>query len=182
MLPRSYIRIYDRGRVGRSVYNDASVTDAFRHRTTLQVRFRDIDAFGHVNNAVFFSYVELARIGYLLEVLEPGEPIQRLPLILARVELDFRSPISFGEEVVVETRVDRVGRTSFGMSHRMSAGRDGRLVAEARTVLVTYDYATERPIPVPDEWRRRFGAQEGRSFDTEAPRPHAAAAGLTDST
>ena len=103
------------------------MTDAFRHRTTLQVRFRDIDAFGHVNNAVFFSYLELARIRYLLEVLQPDEPIQRLPLILARVELDFRSPITFGEDVVVETRVDHVGRTSFGMQHRMTAGPDGRL-------------------------------------------------------
>jgi acyl-CoA thioester hydrolase len=151
------------------------VTDAFRHRTTLQVRFRDIDAFGHVNNAVFFSYVELARIRYLLDVLQPGEPIQRLPLILARVELDFRSPIAFGEEVVVETRVSRVGRTSFAMTHRMAAGPQGRLVGEVQTVLVTYDYETERPIPVPDDWRRRFGEFEGRSFDTDAMRPRAAA-------
>ena len=145
------------------------MTDAFRHRTTLQVRFRDIDAFGHVNNAVFFSYVELARIRYLLEVLQPGEPIQRLPLILARVELDFRSPIAFGEDVVVETRVDRIGRTSFEMSHRMTAGPDGRLVGDVQTVLVTYDYQAARPIPVPDEWRRRLGAHEHTSFDAEAP-------------
>jgi acyl-CoA thioester hydrolase len=152
------------------------VTDAFRHRTTLQVRFRDIDAFGHVNNAVFFSYLELARIRYLLEVLQPDEPIQRLPLILARVELDFRSPIAFGEDVEVETRVDHVGRTSFGMEHRMTAGPDGRLAGDVQTVLVTYDYETSRPIPVPDDWRARFSAHEGRSFDTDAPRPRAAAA------
>ena len=153
------------------------MTDAFRHRTTLQVRFRDIDAFGHVNNAVFFSYVELARIRYLLEVLRPDEPIQRLPLILARVELDFRSPIAFGEEVVVETRVDRIGRTSFEMAHRMTAGPAARLVGDVQTVLVTYDYQAAGPIPVPDEWRERFGTHENRTFETDAPRPHAAAAG-----
>jgi acyl-CoA thioester hydrolase len=152
------------------------VTDAFRHRTTLQVRFRDIDAFGHVNNAVFFSYVELARIRYLLDVLHPGRPFDELPLILARVELDFRSPIAFGEEVVVETRLERIGRTSFDMVHRMTAGPDGRLVGDVRTVLVTYDYERSRPIPVPDDWRRRFGEHEGRSFDTDAPRPRAVAA------
>jgi acyl-CoA thioester hydrolase len=152
------------------------VTDAFRHRTTLQVRFRDIDAFGHVNNAVFFSYLELARIRYLLEILQPDEPIQRLPLILARVELDFRSPIAFGEDVEVETRVDHVGRTSFRMEHRMTAGPDGRLAGDVQTVLVTYDYETSRPIPVPDDWRARFAAHEARTFDTDAPRPRAAAA------
>jgi acyl-CoA thioester hydrolase len=152
------------------------VTDVFRHRTTLQVRFRDIDAFGHVNNAVFFSYVEFARIRYLLDVLQPEHPFDELPLILARVELDFRSPITFGEEVVVDTRLERIGRTSFDMVHRMTAGPEARLVGDVQTVLVTYDYESSRPIPVPDEWRRRFGNHEGRSFDAEAPRPRAAAA------
>jgi acyl-CoA thioester hydrolase len=152
------------------------VSDDFRHRTTLQVRFRDIDAFAHVNNAVFFSYVEQARIRYLLDVLEPGVGFDRLPLILARVELDYRSPIAFGEDVTVETRVDRVGRSSFGMSHRMTAGPDGRLVGDVRTVLVTYDYSVASPMLVPDEWRERFAAHEGHPFETDAPRPEAAAA------
>ena len=152
------------------------MSDDFRHRTTLQVRFRDIDAFAHVNNAVFFSYVEQARIRYLLDVLQPGVGFDRLPLILARVELDYRSPIAFGEEVTIETRVDRVGRKSFGMTHRMTVGPEGRTVGDVRTVLVTYDYAVARPMPVPDDWRERFAAHEGQPFETDAPRPEAAAA------
>lgn len=152
------------------------MTDAFRHRTTLQVRFRDVDAFRHVNNAVFFSYVEQARIQYLIDVLQPGIGFDRMPLILARAELDYRSPIQFGEQVTVETRVARVGRSSFGMEHRMTAGSEGRLVADVQTVLVTYDYEAARPMPVPDEWRRRFGEHEERRFETDAPRPEAAAA------
>lgn len=152
------------------------MTDDFRHRTSLQVRFRDIDAFGHVNNAVFFSYVELARIRYLLDVLQPDQPFDRLPLILARVELDFRSPIQFGEDVVVTSRIDRVGRTSFSMSHRMLAGPQGRLVGDVQSILVTYDYEAAKPMPVPDEWRRRFGVHEERTFETDAPRSSAAAA------
>lgn len=146
------------------------MTDAYRHRTSLQVRFRDIDAFGHVNNAVFFTYVELARIEYLLQVLEPDSPFDRLPLILARVELDFRSPILFGEEVTVESKVDRIGRSSFDMRHRMTAGPDGRIVGDVHTVLVTYDYAAARPMPVPDEWRRRIAEHERTTFETDAPR------------
>ena len=153
------------------------MTDDYRHRTTLQVRFRDIDAFGHVNNAVFFSYVELARIRYLLDVLQPDEPFDRLPLILARVELDYRSPITFDDEVVVDTRIERIGRTSFAMSHRMTAAPDGRLAGDVQTVLVTYDYAAARPIPVPDDWRRRIGAYEQRTFDmTDASPPATTAA------
>ena len=141
------------------------MTDEYRHRTVVQVRFRDIDAFGHVNNAVFFSYVELARIRYLLDVLKPEAGFDTLPLILARVELDFRSPIQFGEEVVVDTRVERIGRSSFDMSHRMTAGADGRLAGDVQTVLVTYDYAEARPMPVPDAWRRLMAGHEGRLLD-----------------
>lgn len=152
------------------------MTDAYRHRTTLQVRFRDIDAFKHVNNAVFFSYVEQARIRYLLDVVQPDRPFDRLPLILARVELDYRSPITFGEEVDIDTRVERIGRSSIGMAHRMSAAPEGRLVGEVQTVLVTYDYERARPVPVPDEWRARIGHHEQRSFQADAPRRSAAAA------
>jgi acyl-CoA thioester hydrolase len=147
----------------------------FRHRTTIQVRFRDTDAFGHVNNAVFSSYVELARIRYLLDALQPDGGFDRMPLILARAEIDFRSPIQFEEEVVVETRVDRIGRTSFAMSHRMHAGPAGRLVGEVATVLVAYDYGAARPMPVPDAWRRQLAAYEGRALDRDPPLPAPAA-------
>ena len=143
------------------------MTDGLRHRTPLQVRFRDTDAFGHVNNAVFLTFLELARIRYLLEILEPDETFDRLPLILARVELDFRSPIQFGEDVEVDTQVDRIGRSSIAMSHRMTAGAGRRLAGEAQSVLVTYDYAIARPMPVPDEWRRRIGEYEGRPLETD---------------
>jgi acyl-CoA thioester hydrolase len=144
------------------------VTDELRHRTPIQVRFRDTDAFGHVNNAVFLTYIELARVRYLIDVLQPEVPFPQMPLILARVELDFRSPIMFGENVEVTTQVDRIGRSSIDMSHGITAGADHRLVGEAQSVLVTYDYAAARPMPVPDEWRARIAAHEGRPLQADA--------------
>ncbi len=135
------------------------MTDEYRHRTSLQVRFRDIDAFGHVNNAVYFSFVELARIRYLLDVLQPDVPFDRLPLILARVELDFRSPIAFGEDVTVETRVDRIGRTSFGMSHRMTAGAEARLVGDVQ-YRARHVRLRRRP---PDPGTRRLASRHRRA-------------------
>ncbi|MGH2356378.1 MAG: acyl-CoA thioesterase [Candidatus Limnocylindria bacterium] len=137
------------------------LTDEFRHRTTLEVRFRDIDAFRHVNNAAFFTYIEQARIRYLIDTLHL-EAVERLPLILAAVQIDFRSPILFGQEVEIGTRVDWIGNTSFSVSHVLRAAN--RLAAEARTVLVSYDYATERPIRVPDDWRAAFANWEGRNL------------------
>jgi acyl-CoA thioester hydrolase len=144
------------------------VNDDFGHHTRVDVRFRDVDAFGHVNNSVFLSYLEQGRIRYLAERL--GRPIsltavEELPLILGRLEIDYRAPIFFNETVDVGTRVGWIGRTSFGMSHRLTAGTDAHLVAEAATVLVCYDYATARSVPVPDDWRAAFEAAEGRSLD-----------------
>jgi acyl-CoA thioester hydrolase len=144
------------------------VTDEPRHRTRLEVRFRDVDAFGHVNNAVFFSYVEQARIRYLTEALEI-DVIQRLPLILARVEMDYRAPVFYGEPLEVTSRIDWIGGTSFAMSHQILAGDDAHVAADADTVLVAYDYTTSRPMPVPDDWRRRFEALEGRPLNRPAP-------------
>ncbi len=147
------------------------MTDQFRHRTRLEVRFRDVDAFGHVNNAVFLSYIEQARIRYLAEALALPitlTDVQELPLILARIEIDYRAPIFFGQTVEVGTRVDWIGRSSFSMSHHATAGDDAHTVCEANTILVAYAYPSARPMPVPDEWRRRMELTEGKSLDRAA--------------
>ena len=115
------------------------------HRDT--VRFRDCDAMGHVNNAVYSTYLEEARIGVLGGLND---------FILARVEIDFRSELRMGEEVEVRTRCPRIGTKSFDLEHVIAA--DGRVVAEAKSVLVSYDYERGESVPVPDELRRRLAS------------------------
>jgi acyl-CoA thioester hydrolase len=146
------------------------VTDAFRHHTPIEVRFRDIDAFGHVNNSAFVTYIEQARVRFLIDVLAV-DVIQSLPIILAALRVDFRAPILFGQQIEIGTRVDWIGNSSFSMSHEMTARTDGgpsTVVAEASTVLVAYDYETEGPIPVPEAWRTAFAAHEGRALERPA--------------
>ena len=113
------------------------------------VRFRDLDGMGHVNNAVFLTYLESARIAYL-EALGAGANPQA-GLILARIDVDFRSPISLGERVEVGVRPSRLGAKSFELEYEVRA--DGRLAAEARSVLVGYDYARGESVEIPAEWR-----------------------------
>jgi acyl-CoA thioester hydrolase len=150
------------------------VTDDFRHRTAIEVRFRDIDALGHVNNAVFFSYVEQARIRYFASVLGL-DVTQRFPMILARVEIDYTAPILLDEPVEVATRVEWIGRTSFAMAHHLLAGADRHEAARCQTVIVAYDYGVARPMPVPDAWRAAMASHEGRSLERPAPSADAAA-------
>jgi acyl-CoA thioester hydrolase len=110
-----------------------------------RVRFRDCDAMGHVNNAVYSTYLEEARIGVLGDLID---------FILARVEIDFRAELRNGEDVEVRTRCSRIGTKSFDLEHVVSA--EGRVVAEARSVLVSYDYGRGESVPVPDELRARL--------------------------
>ncbi len=142
------------------------MSDDYRHRTPVQVRFRDIDAFGHVNNSVVSSYVEQARVMYLRDVLglDPVGPEDRMPLILAMIRLDYRSPIFLEDRVDVGSRVDWVGRTSFHMSHRLEQ-QEGRELATAASVLVTYDYEAAQPMAVPENWRTTLAAHEGRGLE-----------------
>ena len=142
------------------------MSDDYRHRTPVQVRFRDIDAFGHVNNAVVSSYVEQARVTYLRDVLglDPVGPEDRMPLILAMIKLDYRSPIFLDDRLDIGSRVDWVGRTSLHMSHHLQQ-QEGRELATAASVLVTYDYDAARPMPVPEAWRATLSAHEGRELE-----------------
>jgi acyl-CoA thioester hydrolase len=109
------------------------------------VRFRDCDAMGHVNNAVYSTYLEQARIGILGDLD---------PFILARVEIDFRAELRAGEDVEVHSRCSKIGTKSFELEHEIRAG--ARLVAEAKSVLVGYDYELGASLPLTDEMKRRL--------------------------
>ncbi len=121
---------------------------AFVHRET--VRFNDLDGMGHVNNAVYSTYLEQARLAWF------GSD-ERMPLedvILARTEIDFRSPLSVGEVVEIGVRPTRLGTKSFELEYEMRS--DGRLVAQAKSVLVGYDYERAQSVEVPARWRERL--------------------------
>lgn len=121
----------------------------FVHRET--VRFRDVDSMGHVNNAVFLTYLEEARIAYLLPF---GAEVANM--ILARVEIDFRAPLRMGAEIEVGVRPSTVGTKSFELEYEV---RDGdTIAAEAKTVIVSYDYESGRSVELPETWREALAA------------------------
>lgn len=127
----------------------------FSHRDS--VRFSDLDSRQHVNNAVFSSLIEDARLAWFEAGAAADEerPVTyTVDMILARTEIDFRSEICYGEEVVVGVRVGRVGTKSVTLEYELRA--DGRLAAEAKSVLVGFDYERGESAPIPDRWLRRL--------------------------
>jgi len=125
----------------------------FTHR--LEVRFRDCDLHGHVNHAVYLTYLEEARFGLwrkLWGMDQNARPAQTPDVILARAEVDYRIPARFGDDLEVRIFLARVGRTSFTYTYEV-VDAAGRIVAAATTVQVMYDYKTARPVPIPDDVR-----------------------------
>jgi acyl-CoA thioester hydrolase len=117
----------------------------YQHR--LQVRFRDCDALGHVNHAVFFTYIEQCRLTCWRELT--GSPSPHTRVIVAHAACDYRSPAVFGEELVISLTVGEIGRSSFTLRYVIDEAAGGRRVAEGKTVMVSYDYGASKSIPLP---------------------------------
>jgi acyl-CoA thioester hydrolase len=120
-----------------------------------KVRFRDLDPMGHVNNAVFLTYLEQARVAFFAEV-GAATGLEDMNMIVARVEIDFKAPVRLGQEVEVSVRASRFGTKSFDLEYELQV--DGGLIAEAKSVQVAYDYGRREPMPVPPEWREKLAA------------------------
>jgi acyl-CoA thioester hydrolase len=126
----------------------------YPYEIALEVAFRDIDAMGHVNNAVFFAYFETIRIKYLGEIMENAGLLDfellDLPLILVEAACTYKSPALLGEHLHIGTGISRFGTKSFDMLYQVR-GEDGRVVARGKTIQVMYDYMMRNAFPIPDE-------------------------------
>src|SRR5262245_19564749 len=132
-----------------------TMAKVFSHR--IEVRFRDCDPLGHVNNAAYLTYLEQARLFYWRSLWGFGldDRTSRPGVIMARAEIDYRFPSRYGQTLDVKIDVAAIGRTSFTYDYEI-LDEEGRVVASARTVQVMYDYETAAPVPIPAEIRQKM--------------------------
>lgn len=135
----------------------------FRCSCEIVPRFRDSDAMGHVNNAVYVTYLEVGRQEYWKRLYAESD-YRNVPFILAHVTCDFRSEALIRETLDVLLRCAWIGGKSFAFAYEIREKQSGRLVVEATTVQVCYDYTTKRSIPVPEGLRRALETFEGRTL------------------
>ena len=132
--------------------------EGFKHKTPIQLRFKDVDMMGHVNNANHFTYLELARVKYFNDVA--GEEVNwtKQGIILANAILDYKLPILFNDRISVYTKCSRIGNKSFDLEYFIvkEEGSKEMIAAKASTVLVCYDYEKGQSIPMPDEWKEKI--------------------------
>jgi acyl-CoA thioester hydrolase len=140
--------------------------NSFKHRTPIQIRFKDIDQLGHVNNANHLSYFELARMKYSSDVLGKID-WSKTGFILAGARIDYRQPILLEDSVEVLTHTSKMGTKSFEMEHRIirtEANGSETILASGSSIMVCMDYTSMQSIAIPDTWKKLVGGYEGLEF------------------
>lgn len=129
----------------------------FKHTTPIQIRFKDIDMMGHVNNANYITYFELARVMYFDALKDEGVRIDWVNegVILAKIEMEYKQPILLEDKVFVTTWVSRVGSKSFDMTCSIVRVVDGVEVEAAvgLAVIVCFNYKINETIAIPELWK-----------------------------
>jgi acyl-CoA thioester hydrolase len=128
----------------------------YRYSTIIPIRYGDMDTLGHVNNAKYLTYLEQSRISYIRDRGLWDGSVSTQGLIIARIEIDYRAPISMDDgQAIVWTRASRIGNKSFDMTQTVLVERGNQVVtaAEAKTVIVVYDYTAGVTVPIPESWR-----------------------------
>jgi acyl-CoA thioester hydrolase len=132
------------------------MADDFEYETELQVRFRDIDAMGHVNNAVYATYLEQARVDYYADVIGVG--LDDIDTVLVNLQIDYRHEITLDDETVtVAMGVRDIGESSVTVAYELRVG--DRVAATAETTQVYVDPEDGGSRPLPEAWVERMEAQ-----------------------
>ncbi len=121
-----------------------------------EVRFSDIDAMGHVNNATYLSYFEQARINFFDAILERGWDWETEGLLVARNEIDYLVPVVLNDQISIVTWCDTTGRTSFAMHYEIRRGGDGTIMTRGKAILVCFDHESNEKRLIPEIWKKLF--------------------------
>ena len=145
----------------RLITNDNSFMN-FKHKTLIQIRFKDIDALNHVNNANHITYLELARVKYFDDVVNEEVNWSEQGIILASISVDYKSPIYFKDKIYVYTKCTRLGNKSFDIAYSLVKEKDGKetVLATGSSVQVCFDYKKQATISIPESWRKKVEAFE----------------------
>ncbi len=135
-----------------------------KHKAPIQIRFADTDMLGHVNNANYLTYMELARMSYFNEVVGDVVDWNKEGVILAKATIDYRRPIYLIDNLSIYLTVDHISSKSFNFSYKFVVEKDGEetVCSEGSTIMVCFDYQENKSIVMPDKWRERILKYEGR--------------------
>lgn len=135
----------------------------FKHKLNIQLRYKDIDKQGHVNNAVHLTFFEVARVQYFKDVLSTTNNWSVNGIILARNEINYVEPIFLDDTVLCYTKSTSFGSKSFEITHIITKqiNNTERICAEGKSTLVCFNYENNKTMEVPQEWKHAVLKYEG---------------------
>ncbi len=128
----------------------------FLHKTPIQIRFNDIDIMAHVNNSVYQNYFDLARTKYFEEVFEQKINWKEKALVLAKITIEYLNPILFDEEIVVLSKVYKLGNKSLQMKQEIISVATNEVKAKNDAILVAFRTQENEAIPLSDDWKNKI--------------------------
>lgn len=127
----------------------------YRYVCPIEIRYGDIDAQRHVNNARVFTYLEQARISYFQNLgLWDGTDFDKIGFILAELSCTYKAPINYGQQIHCGVRTVSLGNKSIEVRQSIRDTESGVELASSKSVLVAYDYLGRQSIRVPESWRK----------------------------
>lgn len=129
----------------------------------IQIRFNDLDALGHVNNSVYFSYADMGKFRYMEHVLGPLNP-GTVQAVIVNVGCDFFEPTKLDEQIEILTAVKSIGPKSLHVEQRVVSTTTGDTKCLIRTVLAGWDPQTGLSAPIAKEWIEKMEAYEQRKL------------------
>jgi len=134
-----------------NLYNDI----VWHHQMPVQLRFSDVDRFGHMNNAVYFSIFDTFKVKYFDQAVGK-EFFNKYSIVMANLTADYLSPIFFPDEIAIQTAIIHMGNKSFTMIQRAINTRTKDIKCVAKSILVTYDINEKKAIAMPQEYKDKI--------------------------
>jgi len=134
----------------------AEILSDYKYKTPIAIRFSDIDAVGHVNNAIYLTYFEVARFNYWREVINWN--LRENGVIVGRSEVNYLKPITLEDEIFCYVRVSRIGNSSFDVMHilvRVTPNGE-EICTTGKTFCISYDYKANKSVPIPQKERQKI--------------------------
>lgn len=131
----------------------------FHHVMPAQLRWSDVDQFGHVNNSVYFQLFDMCKTKYVLEVVGQ-DTLKQVAIVVASIKADFLAPIFYPDEIVIQSKITHMGNKSFVIRQRAVNIRTKEVKCEGYTTMVTYDMTNNCSIPIPEDFRTKVEAFE----------------------
>jgi acyl-CoA thioester hydrolase len=135
----------------------------FRHTLPIQLRFNDVDKFGHVNNTVYFSFYDLGKTEYFSYVC-PGVDWEKEGIVVVHIEANFLSQIYGADHIAVQTAVSEIGNKSFHLVQRVVDTDTNEVKCECKSVMVCYDLQKHESMSMPQVWVDAICSYEGREL------------------